>query len=70
MPTYKFSCNDCGKNFDKFLVSSDISDVTCSVCGSPEVKRVFSDIISVPAKGAATIPKGALSGGSCKSGFS
>jgi putative FmdB family regulatory protein len=69
MPTYKFSCNKCGKVFDKILPSSDISFVTCSACDSPEINRMFSEASSAT-QGATNIPAGALSGGSCKSGFS
>lgn len=69
MPTYKLTCKSCGKAFDKFLISTDISSVTCYSCGSPEIKRVFSEVSST-SKSSTTIPKGALSGGSCKSGFS
>lgn len=69
MPIYKFSCNGCGKVFDKVLPSSDISAVTCSGCGSPEIRRVLPGGSS-SRKSAANIPAGALSGGSCKSGFS
>ncbi len=70
MPIYRFSCEKCGKNFDKVLSSSDISLVTCSGCGSPEIKRVLSMGNSFLGKGENQIPAGALSGGSCKSGFS
>ncbi|WP_136807156.1 FmdB family zinc ribbon protein [Desulfosediminicola flagellatus] len=69
MPIYKIICKSCGKVFDKILPSSDLSSVTCSACGSPEIKRVFSEVSST-SKGATTIPAGALSGSSCKSGFS
>ena len=69
MPTYKLHCKSCEKFFDKFLISSDISTVTCSACGSAEIKRVFSEINGSSKRGA-TVPTGALSGGSCKSGFS
>ncbi|TKB23114.1 zinc ribbon domain-containing protein [Desulfopila sp. IMCC35006] len=69
MPIYKFSCNGCGKVFDKILSSSDISSVTCSACNSPDIRRVLPEGSSAT-KGATSIPAGALSGGSCKSGFS
>jgi len=69
MPIYKLICKSCGKVFDKILFSSDLSSVTCSVCGSPEIQRVFSEV-SGTSKGGTTIPAGALSGGACKSGFS
>ncbi len=69
MPIYKFSCNKCSKRFDKFLISTDISSVTCSACKSSDVKRVFADNAYLTNR-ANTIPSGALSGGSCKTGFS
>jgi putative FmdB family regulatory protein len=68
MPIYKFACNKCFKRFDKFLVTTDIS-VTCSVCESPDVKRIFNEDASLPSR-TNTIPAGVLSGGNCKSGFS
>ncbi|MFN2437536.1 MAG: FmdB family zinc ribbon protein [Desulfotignum sp.] len=66
---YKFSCNQCGKVFNKILPSSDTSSVTCSACLSPQISRVFLRV-SNSAKSGTCIPAGALSGGSCKSGFS
>ncbi|MFW2367842.1 MAG: FmdB family zinc ribbon protein [Desulforhopalus sp.] len=69
MPIYKLICKSCGKIFDKILASSDLSSVTCRVCGRPEVKRVFSEV-SIANKAVTTVPAGALSGSSCKSGFS
>ena len=69
MPIYKFSCNQCGKIFDKILLSSDIYSVVCSKCSSKEISRVFSGGENAT-KSATCIPAGALSGGFCKSGFS
>ncbi len=69
MPILKFSCSKCSKRFDKFLISTDISSVTCSACKSSDVKRVFSESSYLPSR-VKTIPSGALSGGSCKTGFS
>jgi putative FmdB family regulatory protein len=70
MPLYRFSCETCGKEFDKILSSSDISLVTCGGCGSRDIKRVLPTGNSLLGKGQNQIPAGALSGGSCKSGFS
>ena len=70
MPNFGFSCKRCGKRFDKILSSSEILSVTCSACGSPDIKRVFTLDSILANKGATPIPAGALSGGSCKSGFS
>ncbi|WP_092224044.1 FmdB family zinc ribbon protein [Desulforhopalus singaporensis] len=69
MPIYKFSCNGCGKVFDKIFTSTDADSVTCGACGSQDVKRVFSQI-DYATKITTNIPIEALSGGACKSGFS
>lgn len=69
MPIYKFNCNQCGRVFDKVLLSSDISAVVCSNCASKEISRVISEN-ETATKSATDIPAGALSGGFCKSGFS
>ncbi|NOR25578.1 MAG: zinc ribbon domain-containing protein [Desulforhopalus sp.] len=70
MPIYRFSCNKCGKDFDKVLASSDISAVTCRTCHRPAIKKILPSGSSLLSRGATPIPAGALSGSSCKSGFS
>lgn len=69
MPMYNFSCAHCGKSFVRILSSSDISAVTCSSCGSPDITKVHSAADSLTQKSSTKPPTGALSGGSCSSGF-
>lgn len=70
MPMYNFSCAHCGKDFVKILTSSDISTITCSNCGSSDIKKVHSTANTFSQKSSDKTPTGALSGGSCSSGFS
>ena len=43
MPIYEFKCEDCGKEFEKFVVSfSQIDSVKCPECGSGNVKKKVS----------------------------
>ena len=70
MPFYDLSCNKCGKDFKKILPTIDISDVTCSACDSPDIIKVIPRGSFQAGKKATSIPTGALSGGSCKPGFS
>ncbi len=43
MPIYEFKCQECGKEFEKFLLSySQISQVKCPECGSEKVVKKVS----------------------------
>jgi len=43
MPIYEFKCEDCGKEFEKFVVSfSQINSVKCPECGSDNVRKKVS----------------------------
>ncbi|MEO2068976.1 MAG: zinc ribbon domain-containing protein [Desulfurobacteriaceae bacterium] len=43
MPIYEFKCEECGKEFEKFVVSfSKISEVKCPECGSSKVAKKVS----------------------------
>lgn len=47
MPIFEFRCDECGKRFDAFFRSSDEVEektVTCSECGSENVRKLFSAI--------------------------
>jgi putative FmdB family regulatory protein len=70
MPVYSFHCKSCGKEFDKILKTQDISAVTCTFCESFEIKRTKSKAGFLQKSGTGVVPAGALSGGSCRSGFS
>jgi putative FmdB family regulatory protein len=40
MPIYEYSCNSCGKDFEKLVFGSQA--VECPGCGSIEVKKKLS----------------------------
>ncbi len=43
MPIYEFKCEECGKEFEKFVISySQISSVKCPECGSEKVVKKVS----------------------------
>jgi len=42
MPLFEFSCEKCKKVFEELLYTSDISNVSCPVCGSKKIKRKLS----------------------------
>ncbi len=70
MPIYEFHCEDCDKDFESLImIASAIDNVTCKHCKSSNVKKLVSAVSSQPTKGS-SIPAGALSGCSSRSGFS
>ena len=43
MPVYEFRCEECGEEFEKFVVSfSQVSSVKCPKCGSEKVVKKMS----------------------------
>lgn len=70
MPIYEFKCDDCNQTFESLvLIASAIDNVRCKYCYSANIRKILSATSSQPAKGT-TIPAGALSGCSSRSGFS
>ncbi len=70
MPIYEFHCEDCGKDFESLiLIASAVEGLTCKHCGSTNIKKLISTTSHQPTHGT-SIPAGALSGCSSRSGFS
>lgn len=70
MPIYEFKCNDCNKTFESLvLIASAVDTIRCKHCQSANIKKILSATSGRPAK-TASIPAGALSGCSSRSGFS
>lgn len=42
MPTYEYSCKDCGEIFDKKVSLKYRSDILCPECGSKNTKKLLS----------------------------
>jgi putative FmdB family regulatory protein len=43
MPIYEYRCSECGKKFEKLLLSiSSTSQVECPRCGGRKVEKLFS----------------------------
>lgn len=71
MPIYEFRCQECKTLFEAIVTSCDaVKDVTCKKCGSARVEKTISASSFRIASSGSSIPAGALSGCSSKSGFS
>lgn len=71
MPIYEYRCQECKKLFETIVTSADASaDVVCPACSSSIVKKTISASSFRISSGSSSIPSGALSGCSTKSGFS
>lgn len=46
MPIYEFKCLKCDQQFEKFVFSSNYSEVACPFCGSKEVEKEYSTFSS------------------------
>jgi putative FmdB family regulatory protein len=47
MPIFEYRCDECGQRFDAFFrraEEADESSVSCSKCGSENVRKLFSVI--------------------------
>jgi putative FmdB family regulatory protein len=43
MPLYDFTCDDCGKQFERLTRrEADVADVDCPDCGGRHVRRALS----------------------------
>lgn len=71
MPIYEFRCQECKTLFESLVTSCDaISDVSCTECGSANIKKTISASSYRLNSGSSGVPAGALSGCSSKTGFS
>lgn len=70
MPIYEFHCDDCDKNFESLImIASAAENLRCKYCKSSNIKKMVSATSHQSTKGS-SIPAGALSGCSSRSGFS
>ena len=71
MPIYEFRCQKCEALFEELLSASEGTEgVACKKCSSKLVKKTISASSFKIAGSGGSIPQGALSGCSSKSGFS
>jgi putative FmdB family regulatory protein len=42
MPIFEYRCEDCGRSFEKLVLSIEASAAACLHCGSGRVKKLFS----------------------------
>ena len=71
MPIYEYRCQECKALFETIVTSAEAStEVTCPKCASRVVKKTISASSFRISSGSSSIPSGALSGCSTKSGFS
>jgi len=71
MPIYEYRCQECKNLFEAILTSTEsAATVTCPKCESHAVKKTISASSFRISSGSSSIPSGALSGCSTKSGFS
>jgi len=60
MPLYEFECLDCNSRFEKIVPVADAArDVTCTKCGSSNIKKVISAGSHRLGSGSALSAKGA-----------
>ncbi len=70
MPIYEYVCKDCKEHFEALVSLSSTETIKCKKCESLNVKKTISSSSFRMSSGGSSIPAGALSGCSSKSGFS
>ncbi len=64
MPTYQFACDDCGKDFEFFLMRMvRDTDKVCPSCGGANVRQVYRDFYGYTPARASGGNSGGYSGG-------
>lgn len=64
MPIYEFVCKDCGKTFEKLVLTKEEEvDITCPFCKSENTKKIISNVYSL-------LMNSLYYGGSCEKGGS
>ncbi|MCL7487840.1 MAG: zinc ribbon domain-containing protein [Desulfobulbaceae bacterium] len=70
MPIYEYVCKDCKAHFEVLVSLTSGKTIKCEKCSSLDVKKTVSASSFRMAGSGSSIPSGALSGCSSKSGFS
>lgn len=73
MPTYEFTCRECGHHFESFTSISKKSEIACPSCGGRKLQESFGAFfvggdLSQPAAGTGSSCAGGCStcGSTCK----
>jgi len=69
MPIYEYRCRNCGKTFEKLVMTSSAPPPPCPECGAAEVEKLFSAPGSVGVASGGG-PSACPQASSCASGFS
>lgn len=70
MPIYEYVCKNCKAHFEVLMSVTSPETVKCKHCGGLEVKKTVSTASFRVGRGGPSVPSGALTGCSSKSGFS
>jgi putative FmdB family regulatory protein len=70
MPIYEYVCCTCKTHFEELVSATSPEIVRCPKCAAVKVKKTMSAASFRMNHGGPSIPSGALSGCSSKSGFS
>jgi len=65
MPLFEFVCSECSQSFEELVrSSSNISEVSCPICGSRDIAKKISTFASKTA-GGGSFSLGSSSSASC-----
>ncbi|MFC1523752.1 zinc ribbon domain-containing protein [Thermodesulfobacteriota bacterium] len=71
MPIYEYQCKDCKIVFEAIVnASTPTEEIACKKCGNNNIRKTISAASYRVSSSGSSIPAGALSGCSSKSGFS